>query len=258
MLEFDAATTEILDTAYRGADVSRRRRANFDALEAEPGDIVLDLGCGNGLMTAELARAVGPAGRVIGVDPSGDMLASAREHCGGLGNVDLIEGSAFDLPLEPASIDRAVSLQVFEYFDDIPAALAGLFRALRPGGRLVIGDLHWDTFAMHSAEPGRMARMMRAWDRHLADRTVPATLPGQMRDAGFVHDRTVAVAFSDTRLRPDGLANMMIHLMTGYVIANALVPEAEARAWADEQRALAEAGRFFFTITHFVTVATRP
>ena len=70
MLKFDAETTKILDDAYQGADITRRRQASFDALTPIPGETIIDIGCGNGLLTGELARAVGPKGRVIGIDPS--------------------------------------------------------------------------------------------------------------------------------------------------------------------------------------------
>ncbi|SHE98594.1 hypothetical protein SAMN05444279_11362 [Ruegeria intermedia] len=62
------------------------------------------------------------------------------------------------------------------------------------------------------------------------------------------------VTFCDTALRPDGLA-LMIRLMQDFAIQSGNIPEAVATAWPDEQRALADAGRFFMSITHFVWVA---
>ena len=65
MLEFDTETRKILDVAYAGADVVRRRMENFRALDAKPGETILDLGCGTGPLTLEIARTVGGDGRVI-------------------------------------------------------------------------------------------------------------------------------------------------------------------------------------------------
>ena len=59
MLKFDGEVTRILDNAYQGADLTRRRQASFDALQPSPGETILDIGCGNGMLTVELARAVG-------------------------------------------------------------------------------------------------------------------------------------------------------------------------------------------------------
>ncbi|WP_082643624.1 methyltransferase domain-containing protein [Ruegeria denitrificans] len=77
MLKFDAETTRLLEIAYQGAELTRRRQASFDALRPAPGETILDVGCGNGMLTAELARAVGSDGYVIGIDPSADMTGGA-------------------------------------------------------------------------------------------------------------------------------------------------------------------------------------
>lgn len=94
MLKFDAETAQILETAYQGADITRRRRAIFDDVAPIGGEHVLDLGCGNGLLTLELARAVGPAGQVVGLDPSPDMRALAEKRCLELTNVTIRDGAA--------------------------------------------------------------------------------------------------------------------------------------------------------------------
>lgn len=258
MLAFDETTARLLDDAYQGADVTRRRRASFDALDPRAGDRVLDLGCGNGLLTLDLARRVGDGGHVFGIDPSPDMLAVARSRCGARSNVTLIEGRADRLPLDAAGIDRAVSLQVFEYFDDMAPALTELRRVLRPGGRLVISDMHWDTLVWHSGDAARMRRLLTAWDAHLAERRAPELLPGALIRAGFVPHRMTPVTVCATRLHPDGLPQMMIRLITRFAAENRLADPDEAADWAAEQMELDSAGRFFFSLTHFVCTAQAP
>ncbi len=258
MLQFDEATTRLLDNAYQGADVTRRRAANLRALSPVPGDTILDLGCGSGLLSIELARAVGAGGRVVGLDPSDDMLSAARARCAEFDTIDLIEGTAENLPFAENEFDKAVSLQVFEYFSDARPALRELYRVLRPGGRLVIGDMHWDTLCWHSAHPDRMSRMIKIWDLHLADRCVPAILPEKLRECGFEADRVEPLVFCDTTLRPDGQARMIMRLMSAYAIQNGHMSEEETNAWSHEQHSLAEQGRFFMSITHFIWVARKP
>lgn len=257
MLEFDEKTARLLEIVYQGADATARRRANFDALAAAPGDTVVDIGCGNGMLTAELARAVGPEGRVIGVDPSAHMRKPAAARCGEFDWVEIVEGAADALPLADGAADKAVSVQVFEYLSDIPAAVAETHRVLRPGGRLTIGDIHFDSLAWHSDDPARMQRIIDAWDHHFTERRVPARLPPILRDAGFELEGIVPATVCDWQLRPDGLASMMIRLMSRFASKNDLVPADEAGAWAEEQEALAAVGRFFFSLTHFVTVARK-
>ena len=130
---------------------------------ARGGSIIVDVGSGPGYLTVELARAVGETGEVIAVDPSADMRMAAASQCNGFANVRILDGTANDLPLPDVCAAGAASLQVFEYLNDIPGALAEIRRVLRPGGRLVIGDWHWDSWIWHSTEPERMAKMMSAW-----------------------------------------------------------------------------------------------
>ncbi len=255
MLTFDARLAAHLERVYRGRDFVRRRQANIEALAPRAGERLLDVGCGTGLMVAELAAAVGPDGHVTGVDPSRDMRASAALALDGTANADIREGSAERLPLDDASVDGIASLQVFEYIPDPRPALAECRRVLAPGGRIVIGDMHFGTLAWHSDDPERMARMIAAYDGHFANGAVPATILGHLSAAGFRHRASIAVEFTDTGPRPDGIARMTQLLMADFARSSGAVPEDEVRAWSDELDRLAAEGRHFFSITHVITVA---
>ena len=257
MLVFDDETRRTLDLGYLGADVAMRRRVSFDALDPAPGDRILDLGCGTGLLCAELSRAVGAEGRVIGVDPSPDMRRAAEERCADFANVTIEDGSDSDLPVGEGEVDKAVAVQVFEYLDDLPAAARRLHKVLSPGGRLVIADSHLGTLVWHSGNPGRMARMLAAWDRHFTLSDVPARLPAILRDNGFAVGAITPVTICDPMLRPDGLALTLMVLMKAYAVQNGLVEAAEADAWEAEQHELAAEGRFFFALTQFVVAARK-
>ena len=257
MLRFDEETTRLLDIVYQGADITRRRQASFDALRPAAGETIVDIGCGNGLLTLELARAVGSGGKVIGVDPSRDMLGPAKERCRTFDCVEILTGTANSLPIETGTMDKAVSVQVFEYLDDIPGAIAEASRVLKPGGRLVIGDIHLDSLVWFSDEKDRMDRMIASWDQHFTQRDVPAILPSIARDAGFIVEGVAPLTTCDHELKPDGLATMMMQLMARYAVDNSYVPAEEAAAWLAEQKTLAAQGRFFYALTHFVVSARK-
>lgn len=258
MLKFDADTTRILDNAYRGRDITLRRLENIASLAPSPGDTVLDVGCGNGLMTSELSRAVGQDGFVTGIDPSASMLTSAKAHCQDQANVSFVETTAHNMPFQDQSFDGAVSVQVFEYIDDVPAALAEIHRVLKPGGRVVIGGTHWDTLAWYSRNRDRMQTMLSIWDNHLIDRETPAKLPDLMRKAGFTFDHTRQISFCDTQLRADGIAMMGVKLIEAYAVQSGTLSESEAREWSQEQFDLQREGQFFFSLSHFICVAQKP
>ena len=112
-------------------------RAGLEALAPERGWTVLDLGCGAGASTEALAEAVGPEGRVVGVDVSPDLMALAQERLAGRANVELIEADAARHPFAAGSFDALYSRFGAMFFDDPRAAFANLHRALKPGAPAV-------------------------------------------------------------------------------------------------------------------------
>ncbi len=257
MLKFDEETTKLLETAYLGGDVTRRRRMAFDALHLEGGDTVVDIGCGNGLLTAEIARAVGETGRVVGIDPSADMRGAAVARCESLPSVEIVEGLADALPLEDGEADKAVSVQVLEYLPDIPAAVAEAHRVLRSGGRFVAIDTGFNTLDWFTEDEDRMARVLAAWDHHYTEARVAALWPRLTREAGFGAIEVTPFTFCDTTLRPDGIALMGMALMSRYAAQNGFMSEAETQAWYDEQIEMARQGRFFFSLTYYCMSAVK-
>lgn len=251
MLKFDEATTKLLEIAYQGGDVSHRRRRAFDALHLSEGDVVADIGCGNGLLTEEIARAVGSSGQVVGIDPSADMRAPASIRCAAFPAAQIVDGLADTLPLRDGEVDKAVAVQVLEYLSDIPAAIGEAHRVLRTGGRFVAIDTGCKTLDWFSEDEDRMRRVQEAWDHHYIEPRVAALWPLLARDAGFVAVEVEPFTFCDTTLRPDGIAFMLLHLMSRYAAENRHMNASETQAWFDEQIELAKQGRFFFSLTYY-------
>ena len=111
------------------------RRA-LTALAPRPGESVLDIGCGGGETTLDLARAVAPDGAVVGIDLSAAVLAFARRTAEGWERVRFVQADAQLFPFEPAAFDAAFSRFGVMFFTDPIAAFTNIRRSLRPKGRL--------------------------------------------------------------------------------------------------------------------------
>ncbi|MCX5644422.1 MAG: class I SAM-dependent methyltransferase [Phycisphaerae bacterium] len=141
------------------------REIAMKMLASEPGERLLKIGFGTDHILVGLTQAVGPTGKVSGIDLSGNMLAQAREllERENLANrVTLVCGDAADLPYPPDSFDGIFMCFTLELFDtpEIPRVLAQCKRVLRPGGRIVVAAVS------KRAEQGFVIRAFEWTHRH--------------------------------------------------------------------------------------------
>lgn len=102
----------------------------------QPGSTIIDVGCGCGATTVELARAVGPQGRVVALDVSEPMLHLAADRTQPFGNTQCLLGDAATIPLQNLAAALIVSRFGVMFFGDPSAAFTNLRSGLHPGGRL--------------------------------------------------------------------------------------------------------------------------
>ena len=142
-LEFGDEGSRLVEEFNASAGAKARRARILDALGLTTGCRVLDVGSGPGHQAFEMSSVVGSSGRVDGIDPADSAIAIARRRCSDLTNVNFQPGEATKIPFGDSIFDAAMSSQVFEYLEDVPAALAEMFRILKSGGRVLIHDTDW-------------------------------------------------------------------------------------------------------------------
>ena len=257
VIEFDEAASRRVLRTYTTADIVEQRRIVLEALAPEPGERVLDIGSGPGLMALDLAAAVGAQGRVDGMDPSDSMLAIAKEQQppDAAAPITFTSGEATAIPFADETFDVVVSTQVYEYVGDLAAALAQAHRVLKPGGRIVILDTDWDSIVWRSSDRGRMQRVLSAWDEHLVDPYLPRSLPGALARARFTGLRSEVVPMFNVGYRRETFSAGLIEMIAGFVGGRGEVSVDEVAAWAEDLRTLGE--DYFFSLNRYLFVATR-
>ena len=163
----------------------------------QPGEVVLDLGCGGGLDCFLAARQVGQAGRVIGVDMTPDMLRQARANAAqaGLENVEFRLGEIEHLPVADNSVDVIISNCVINLSPDKAAVFREAHRVLKPGGRLAIAD------TVATVPLSEQARQdMALWAACISGSAFVGDLEEMLQEAGF----------ADIRIRPKEESREMI------------------------------------------------
>ncbi len=219
--------------------------------EIAAGQVVVDYGCGPGMLALELARRVGPEGRVHAVDINRTFLERARKHAEGEGLGSRLEFHCIGedaLPLADASVDRVICKNVLEYVDDPVATLRDFRRALRPGGRVHAIDSDWGMLVVEPIGPERLAEVFAAASIAYKTPLVGRELYGFFRAAGFDDMGVKVLASADTK----GFAAPILKNMAGYARDSGRLGEPVlARFLADVEAAIAD-GTYLLVLPQFL------
>ena len=176
------------------------------------GEAVLDVGSGLGQFTRDMARAVAPDGRVIGVEQDKQQLAEARRQAQEVGEVDLVEwrhGDALDLPLEKSEwgrFDVAHARFVLEHVREPEQVVRQMVRAVRRGGRVVLADDDHQVLRLWPEPPGFVElwqAYIRAYEDLGCDPFVGRRLVALLRAAGAKPRRNHWIFFGSCAGAPE-------------------------------------------------------
>jgi arsenite methyltransferase len=256
-LEFDEETTRKVEALYETPGVKARRRIIAEKIALKPGEHVIDIGSGPGFLARDMAASVGPSGGVLGVDVSDAMLAMAQTRCEPFGWASFQKGDALELPAEDNSFDVAVSVQVYEYVQQVDRALSEMCRILKPGGRALVVSLDWNSLAWHASDEGRMTRVMDEFAAHCAYKSLPVTLGPRMAGAGLtITDRHV-IPQLEAEFDEASYSAQVIPIVASFVSARPGIEASEAQAWADDLREVGGRGEYFFCLNQYLFSAVR-
>jgi ubiquinone/menaquinone biosynthesis C-methylase UbiE len=238
----DTATADTERARDLAARLERRAKAEDEVaardtylglLNISAGERVLDVGCGSGVVTREIARRVGSTGLAVGLDQSRALLAVARglAHETGLGgHVEFHEGDALRLPFPDRSFDAAVCVTVLSHVPKGETAIPELVRVLRSGGRLGVFDLDTDMTAFTHPDRNLTRRIVAAAsDATAVNGWLVRQLPLLFQRAGLIDVRARGFFPLETHLQ-SFYASMADRCAEAAVNAG-VVTESEGRAW---------------------------
>lgn len=242
----------------------------WERAKIQPGSVVLDLGCGPGHATVDLAQIVGSTGHVTGIDESASFLKQLNEEAMSrrLTNVERVLGDVQDLdnvmPGHDGAVDAAYARWVFCFLSQPEAVVKGVRRLLKPGGRFIVQDYFNYELGMTLAPRREMfSRIVRAiahsWRANGGDPDIMGTLPRLLQRNGFeiqhldVNQR-IARPGSTLWHWPDSFYRNFVPRL----VADGLVSEAEAAAFFDEWRhASKDPGSFVLVPPVFDLIAVK-
>jgi ubiquinone/menaquinone biosynthesis C-methylase UbiE len=257
-LQFDEEASRRLLAVYVTPDMVAQRGEFLRALHPTPGERVLDVGSGPGLLAGAIAEAVESRGKVYGVDISEPLLAVARAHCAHQPWVEFQRADATQLPFPDQGFDAVISTQVLEYVRDIDLALAEIHRVIQVSGRAVIVDTDWDSIVWYSPDRDRMRRVLAAWEQHAADSYLPRTMSNKLRHAGFQVDAVKIIPVFNATYDPNTYSNQLIDVIVPFVSGRNGLTRDEAEAWAHEVREAGKRGEYFFSLNRYLFIAKKP
>ena len=159
----------------------RLREMTVDHALIQPGDSVLDVGCGTGEVTLRAKMRAGKAGQVFGIDPAPEMITVARNKAARKGlEIDFRVGVIESLPFSDASINVVTSSLMMHHLPENLKirGLAEIYRVLKPGGRLLIADFMRPTGSF-------LNHLFIAFTRHHGLKSGVEDLQRPLKDAGF-------------------------------------------------------------------------
>jgi ubiquinone/menaquinone biosynthesis C-methylase UbiE len=216
-----------------------------------PGLTVVDYGCGPGHLAVELARRVGPGGRVFALDLNAEFRRRTAERAAAEGVAERVTVLAVEddaLPLEPASVDRVVCKNVLEYVDDPAHTLAEFRRVLRPGALAHVIDSDWGLLAVEPLGAERGAELFAAARHAYKTPHIGRRLHGLFRGAGFRDVELQVLANADVK----GHMAAVVLNMVQYARASGKLPAAHLDAIVAELRQAIDAGRYLLLLPQFL------
>ena len=237
-----------LDRGNSLPSIQQSKSIMLAALDLQPGQRALDLGCGLGDDVFAMAERVGANGQVIGIDISEAMIGDARRRTPMGAPVEFHVGDAQKLEFSTGYFDAVRAERVLMHVPEAAAALSEMVRVTRASGRLCVFDFDWDSFAIDSAAKEVTRAVVLSFSDRFKNGWIGRQLPRMFRQCGIRNLRTeTASIFLDF----DFLGLLLGGYFRRAVAEGHLEPASLGEWWSGLARANQE-GNFLASILAFI------
>jgi ubiquinone/menaquinone biosynthesis C-methylase UbiE len=245
-----------LDEASADESFQVYKQHSFALLDLLPGHHVLDVGCGTGEDARAMAQRVAPGGRVVAVDGSQAMIATARDRSEGCAvPVEFQIADAHHLPFGDDSFDASRADRIFMHLESPARALSELLRVTRRGGRVLVYEVDFETITLDLPNRERTRKIINTWCDGFRNGWLGRHVPALFREAGLEDVRITAATLW---LRYPVVMQMVGTATVERACAAGLLTAAEGEEWLRQLYDRYEAGLLFSTLTGFLVVGRKP
>ena len=250
-----AAMVGFLEAARAIPGLRELKLALLAQLQLHQAHAALDVGCGFGVDTAEMARRMPPDGRATGIDRSETMITEARQRTAGLGlKIAFDVGDAMNLPYGDASFDACRAVTVLQHLTSPQLAIEQMARVTRPGGRVAAVEFDLGTAMIDHPDRATTRLILTSSEDEAVQGWMGRQLPRLFRHAGLTGvSLTAAVILSDLTI-----ARMLFRRPADRLCEQGILTRGQARQWWSQLNQRAADGRLIIGATAFLVTGIKP
>ena len=251
-LKKQSTEAEELEKSYQLPEIVRQRQHTLNRLSVKRGEQILDVGCGVGFLSYEIALQTGDSGRVSGIDQNSEMIRHANIRCEKLRNTEFSEANADDLPFPEESFDAACCTQVLLYVNDVAQVLSGIRRVLKPAGRIIIVETDWRGVVLNSDYDSITRKIFSAWDASVPSPNLPVRLGPLLVDNGFCNVDVEPIPILNTEYTPSQFSHGMMNWITRNALKKGVITKEQSQKWLDDLDEKGKSGNYLFCVNRFL------
>ncbi|MBG55779.1 MAG: hypothetical protein CL935_01445 [Deltaproteobacteria bacterium] len=243
---------EELEKSYKLPEIVQQRNQTINKLSVKLGEQILDVGCGVGLLSYEIAKRIGDSGKLFGIDINLDMIRHANKRCKNLRNTKFSEANADNLPFKKEFFDAVCCTQVLLYVNDVPNVLREIKRILKPKGRIIIVETDWRGVVINSNYDSITSRIFSAWDATVPSPNLPVYLGPFLLNSGFCNIDVEAIPILNTEYTSSQFSHGMMKWISRNAVKKSAITREQSEIWLDDLDEKGKSGNYFFCVNRFL------